>query len=399
MDAKIIKLNYEEAESIAKKYFLQVSGLSADKVYHDELLTEALQLLEKCKPGIDMTAMITTLDPGAFRDSTIIIGESQFTCTAFQQIEPDKVTTIFAYLMTLGECKAGVTNLAEEYYADLWGDGFLEAGRQILREQIRRYEIKNTDEYYISESFGPGFYGMPLDKLADLIRELDGSNIGLTSEMAEVCAKEKCSGGFFFITNGEGVFPAEECKDCIGHEGGCLFCGGKNLIPSEETCMELLKTYGTPPHVVRHCIAVKETAMRMAKALNENGENLDLSLVQAAALLHDIARTEENHGVKGAIIAEKHGYHQVAKMIKCHMFYATNPYKNNINEQDLLCLADRMVKENKYVGLDNRMQYVLDKLIAAGIDTERVRHRMEENRLIKERIEKTIGKSIDELME
>ena len=162
--------------------------------------------------------------------------------------------------------------------------------------------------------------------------------------------------------------------------------------------MELLQTYGTPPHVVRHCIAVKETAMRMAKALNENGENLDLSLVQAAALLHDIARTEENHGVKGAIIAEKHGYHQVAKMIKCHMFYATNPNKNNINEQDLLCLADRMVKENKYVGLDNRMQYVLDKLIAAGIDTERVRHRMEENRLIKERIEKTIGKSIDELM-
>lgn len=399
MKEKIVKLNYEDAEPIARNYFIEVSGLNADKVYHEELLTEALQLLENCKPGIDLTAIIAPLNPDDFRDSSIFMGQIQFTCTAFQQIDPDRVNAIFVYLMSLGECSLGVNNLAEQYYADLWGDGFLEAGRQILREQIRIHEIHDVEQYHVSESFGPGFYGMPLDKLSDLYRELDGSKIGINAEMDGVSSKDKFSGGFFFITNGEGVLPTEECKNCIGHEGGCLFCGGKNLIPSQETCMELLRTYGTPLHVVRHCVAVSETAMRMGIALNENGETLDLSLVQASALLHDIARTEENHGVKGAIIAEKHGYHQVSKLIKCHMFYATDPYKNNITEQDLLCLADRMVKENKYVGLENRMKYVLDKLIATGVDTKRVRHRLEENRLIKERIEKVIGKSIDELME
>ena len=125
---------------------------------------------------------------------------------------------------------------------------------------------------------------------------------------------------------------------------------------------------------------------------------MDITLLEAASLLHDIARVEENHGIKGAQVAEKHGYHQVAKLIKCHMFYATDPYKEKVTEQDLLCLADRMVKEDEYVGLEDRMKYVLDKLADAGIDTERVRNRLEENRLIKDKIEAIIGKTIDSLM-
>lgn len=80
------------------------------------------------------------------------------------------------------------------------------------------------------------------------------------------------------------------------------------------------------------------------------------------------------------------------------MFYATDPYKEKVTEQDLLCLADRMVKEDEYVGLEDRMKYVLDKLADAGIDTERVRNRLEENRLIKDKIEAIIGKTIDSLM-
>ena len=63
-----------------------------------------------------------------------------------------------------------------------------------------------------------------------------------------------------------------------------------------------------------------------------------------------------------------------------------------------LFLADRMVKEDEYVGLEDRMKYVLDKLADAGIDTERVRNRLEENRLIKDKIEAIIGKTIDSLM-
>jgi len=398
MKNELIKLNYEEAEQIAKDCFIEASGLGVNAKTHKVLLDEALLVLKNCKPGINIAAVVTSLSPGSFRDDTIYLGSSRFTCTAFQQIPSKKVIRILAYLMSLGECKSQIRNHAEQYYADLWGNGFLEAGRQMLREKIRSNEGFIEENYYVSCSFGPGFYGMPLDKLSDMLIELDGSNIGLSVGENGKPTMEKFCGGFFFITSGKEVLPSDECRDCIGHERGCLFCGGKNVIPARETCMELLRSYETPPHVVRHCIAVCDVAVRIAKALTEKGEALDLTLLEAASLLHDIARVEENHGIKGAQVAEKHGYHQVAKLIKCHMFYATDPYKEKVTEQDLLCLADRMVKEDEYVGLEDRMKYVLDKLADAGIDTERVRNRLEENRLIKDKIEAIIGKTIDSLM-
>ncbi len=402
MKKTVIKLNYADAEPIARDCFLELSGLGANSKNHKELLAEGLQVLDSYKSHIDMAAVLLPLPPEAFRGNAVFMGKSQFSCTAFHQIPAGKVRGITAYLLSLGECKPVIESPVEQYYADLWANCFLEAGRRILREEIQRQETYNADNLYLSCSFGPGFYGMSPDRLSDMLAEVDGRVIGLSADSAggEGASREtKFSGGFFFITEDEGVLPIEECRDCIGHEGGCLFCGGQNLIPSRETCMELLRSYGTPLHVVRHCIAVSKTAVRMAEALVEKGLDLDIPLVETSALLHDIARVEENHGVKGAILLERQGYHQVAKLIKCHMFYATDPYKDRITEQDLLCLADRMVREDEYVGLENRMQYVLNKLIEAGRDVERVRHRLDENRRLKERIEEIVGKSIDELME
>jgi HD superfamily phosphodiesterase len=59
--------------------------------------------------------------------------------------------------------------------------------------------------------------------------------------------------------------------------------------------MALLKQYNTPVHVIRHCVKVTETALKIGQALNEKGCGLDLGLIQGAGLIHDIARVEEKH--------------------------------------------------------------------------------------------------------
>ncbi|GAB1475326.1 hypothetical protein MASR2M70_01580 [Bacillota bacterium] len=398
MDKTLLKIKYKDAEPIARKYFIEISGLGADAANHRLLLDEALQVLQNCKDGINLEAVIFLLSKDCFFDSTIHMSKSDYTCTAFQQIAANDVEAVYVYFLSLGECKSGIKNQAEQYYADLWANGFLEAGRQILRDKIRESGKFSDGELFISCPFGPGFYGMPPDRLSDMLSEIEETMVGRMIDWDGNLPREKLSGGFFFVTGKRGVLPAEECRDCIGHDRGCMFCGGKNVIPSRKACLDLLNSYGTPSHVIRHCKAVSNTAVRIAKALNEKGANLDLALLEAATLLHDIARVEENHGVKGAAVLEKCGYRQVAKLVKCHMFYATDPFKEMITEQDILCLADRMVKEDQYVGLDIRMRSVLEKLIDLGVDTDRVRHRMEENRLIKDRIEEIIGKPIDTLM-
>ena len=59
--------------------------------------------------------------------------------------------------------------------------------------------------------------------------------------------------------------------------------------PTREECEELLEKYGTPEHVRNHCREVARTAFVIASALNEKGYDLDLELILAAGLLHDIS--------------------------------------------------------------------------------------------------------------
>lgn len=168
--------------------------------------------------------------------------------------------------------------------------------------------------------------------------------------------------------------------------------------PSKQECMCLLKEYHTPDHVVRHCIAVTETALKIASALNEHGYELDLDLIQGAGLLHDIARVEDRHWEIGANIVLNLGYEEEADIIRVHMSYLGEPTKEKLTELDIICLSDRMVKENKFVGLQKRMQFILDKFRCDVEATERIKKRVEEAQALVNRIEETIGMTIFQLM-
>ena len=167
---------------------------------------------------------------------------------------------------------------------------------------------------------------------------------------------------------------------------------------SREECFTLLENYHTPAHVIRHCVKVTDTALRIAEALNQEGYQLDLGLIQAAGLIHDIARVEEKHWEVGAEIASKAGYDDEAEIIRQHMTYNCDPNKDEITELDIICLSDRMVKEDQYVGLENRMQYILDKFKGNQEATERINNRIKDNRILIRKIEGIIGKPLDSLM-
>ncbi|WP_027398610.1 HD domain-containing protein [Anaerovorax odorimutans] len=171
-----------------------------------------------------------------------------------------------------------------------------------------------------------------------------------------------------------------------------------NKHPSREKCMALLKEYNTPEHVIRHCIAVTDTALKIAGALNEHGNNLNMDLIQAAGLLHDIARVEDKHWDVGADYLSSLGYDEEADIVRVHMFYIGEKTQEKITELDIICLSDRMVKENKFVGLQKRMQYVLDKYKGNKEATERIGKRVEDAQFFIDRIENEIGMSIFHLM-
>lgn len=169
--------------------------------------------------------------------------------------------------------------------------------------------------------------------------------------------------------------------------------------PTRGECEQLLNEYGTPEHVKGHCRAVAETAYIIGIALNEKGLKLDLDLILAAGLLHDIARVEEKHEKAGAQIIEEKGYDAEAVIIKAHTRYDFSPDKP-IDETDLVCLADRLVLEDRYAGLDDRIDYIINKAARHGHPEAKpvILKKKEETKIFIDRLESVLGCSIDELM-
>ena len=58
---------------------------------------------------------------------------------------------------------------------------------------------------------------------------------------------------------------------------------------------KLYEEWKTPDHVKAHCRAVSNVGVKLAEELNKHGYSLDLELIRGTGLIHDVARTHENH--------------------------------------------------------------------------------------------------------
>ena len=84
-------------------------------------------------------------------------------------------------------------------------------------------------------------------------------------------------------------------------------------------CYAIWEKHKLPENIRRHCQKVKQTATDLVDQLIDKGETLNRPVLQAAALLHDLVKTEKNHAVKGGEILRDLGYPKVGAIIAVHM--------------------------------------------------------------------------------
>ncbi|NLD11214.1 MAG: HD domain-containing protein, partial [Clostridiales bacterium] len=165
---------------------------------------------------------------------------------------------------------------------------------------------------------------------------------------------------------------------------------------TEKECYEMFRAYNTPDHVIAHCRAVSDTAVAIGRQLNDHGFDLDLDLIKMAGLIHDVARTNEHHEIIAADMLEKAGFTEEAAIVRVHMRYDFNSL-DKINETDIMCLGDRVVKEDRYVGIDERVDYLIHKKGENPQRTESLLTKKQETKAFISHIEERIGMSIDSI--
>jgi uncharacterized protein len=163
-------------------------------------------------------------------------------------------------------------------------------------------------------------------------------------------------------------------------------------LPNREQAIKLLEENNCPPQVINHCLAVTKFALEIAYRLQVRGIQINLELVEAGAMLHDIGRSKTHkveHGVVGAQIAQTIGLPEsVIKIIKRHvgagitdkeaawLGWPKDNYMPQTVEEKVVCYADKRIDREEVVPIETEIQ----KLQKGGYGeaAERVRRLHEE---------------------
>ena len=163
-------------------------------------------------------------------------------------------------------------------------------------------------------------------------------------------------------------------------------------LPSREQAIELLRKTKCPPQVIRHCIAVADLAVETARQLEGRGLKIDVALVEAGALLHDLGRSRNHtidHALIGSQIAQSMGLpEQLINIIKRHvgagitaeeaqwLGWPKDIYSPQTVEEKIVCYADKLIDYGKRIPIEKEIEKLQkeNKMQAA----ERVRKLNEE---------------------
>jgi putative nucleotidyltransferase with HDIG domain len=164
-------------------------------------------------------------------------------------------------------------------------------------------------------------------------------------------------------------------------------------LPSMAECGEILNEMQVSPYVLSHCTRVAEVAETLASRLNDAGLHLNVALVKAAALLHDLAKGNPEHAQLGARILEDMGFGAVARIVGLHMDYEGSA----LDEAAIVYLADKMVQGDRIVSLAQRFERKF--AIAANNGTlPFVQRRWDSTQRIAEAVERTLGLKLRQII-
>jgi uncharacterized protein len=151
------------------------------------------------------------------------------------------------------------------------------------------------------------------------------------------------------------------------------------MIPTREECLRLMGQYGMLDHIIHHSLEVARVALFLAIELNKKGQRIDLDLVEAASLLHDLTKTEcfktkEDHAKTGYQLLKKMGYVRVGEVVADHIQLSKGQDPSSISEEEVVNYADKRVLHDRIVSLKERFR---DLKVRYGKDDKSI-ERMEQ---------------------
>ena len=203
--------------SLADEIFMNTFGMGRSGSKYDRMRQEAAEVIKKIQHKVNVRSTYKYFDSFSLKGTELTVNEQTFSCKAFEKIDPQSVKGIYIYALSSGDFSCVRETTRKQLYADMWGNAVTEAGRIILRNELESYST-------LSDSFGPGFYGMDVTEMAKIDMLIDFSNIGVELRENKILFPLKSCAGIFLNVNETYKRLDDHCKYCKGKYVSCDLC-------------------------------------------------------------------------------------------------------------------------------------------------------------------------------
>jgi uncharacterized 2Fe-2S/4Fe-4S cluster protein (DUF4445 family) len=230
----VVEISKESCEETANRLFAENSGISRGGKKRERIKENAEKIRSLIDERISPKAVYSYFPKVELDGKEATIEDHVFTCHAFEQIDPKKVKGAYVYVITAGDFALEDSPIMDQLLADIWGTAFTDAAREQLQSKL-------SEEEFLSNGFGPGFYGMDVKQMADIAGLVDPEKIGVQVRSSSILVPLKSCAGIFFVMDEEFQLVSLECEDCRGTVTSCSLCNIKRAQEGREMQKEKKK--------------------------------------------------------------------------------------------------------------------------------------------------------------
>ncbi|MBR4020316.1 MAG: hypothetical protein IKI99_03305 [Firmicutes bacterium] len=225
-----MKFQIEESlvRDAAEERFFRICSFNLAEAGQRKMETAAYRVRTHLQQRMDIRATVRFWERSVLTDTRLQLGDVALCCDAFSRIPADAVKGAYSYLLTIGDTgMEEEVSIMTELYHDVWGTAYVESAMEVLRKRL--LQALPAENLHLSESFGPGYYGMTMEEGAKIYGLLDGAAVGVEQKSSGLLMPEKSCQGLILVYDRDDIRMPRACESCLGAKGGCRFCDKGNV--------------------------------------------------------------------------------------------------------------------------------------------------------------------------
>ena len=214
---EVWSLTGKDCETMATNLLINENQLDRPEKRYQRMLRQAVELKDEIVGGVAVRAVYNYYDDVYLKDSILAIDGKALVSQTLKGIDPAQILGAYVFVLTAGDFSYPDKPMMEQVLLDLWGTAFATTGRKHLQAHFAK-------DGRISETFGPGLYGIPMESMRDLVSLVDADLIGVTVNESSFLWPVKSYGGIVFRVADDYKPRGGSCATCRGSRLSCNLC-------------------------------------------------------------------------------------------------------------------------------------------------------------------------------